>query len=93
MKFKVGLVLFALALLFASCGQKEAPASAELKIVNVGITNDPSSVSPLVSSNTMSSEASKLIFMPLASQTNELTFVNRLAESITTDDNVTFSGS
>jgi peptide/nickel transport system substrate-binding protein len=91
MKFKVGLVLLAISLLFASCGQKEAPASAQLKIVNVGITNDPSSVSPLVSSNTMSSEVSKLIFMPLASQTNELTFVNRLAESITTDDNVTFT--
>ncbi|MDR0562231.1 MAG: peptide ABC transporter substrate-binding protein [Spirochaetaceae bacterium] len=73
-------------------GKREPPgAAAKLKIVNVGITNDPATVSPLSVNNIMAYYASSILFMPLVSETQERTFVYRLAESIATEDNITFA--
>ena len=78
--------------LFGGGTSQKAPATAQLKIVNVGITNDPGTVSPLSVNNIMAYYASSILFMPLTAETSdpEQPFVNRLAESITTEDHVTF---
>ncbi|MDR2535224.1 MAG: peptide ABC transporter substrate-binding protein [Treponema sp.] len=73
-------------------GKREPPAPApRLKIVNVGITNDPATVSPLSVNNIMAYYVSSILFMPLVSETSERTFVNRLAERIDTEDNRVFT--
>jgi peptide/nickel transport system substrate-binding protein len=67
-----------------------APDRAGSKVINVGITNDPATVSPLSTNNVMAHYASSILFMTLVAETPERTFVNCLAESITTADNRTF---
>ncbi|MDR1302894.1 MAG: ABC transporter substrate-binding protein [Treponema sp.] len=86
-----GLALLVCGPLFAS--GKSQTVAPQLKIVNVGITNDPGTVSPLSVNNIMAYYASSILFMPLASEIldQDKAFVNRLAESITTEDNVTFT--
>jgi peptide/nickel transport system substrate-binding protein len=76
-----------------SC-QKKSQGSADVskpKIINVGITNDPSSLSPLASNNTVTAETTNLIFLPLAGIDEDGKFVYRLAESLTTEDNINFT--
>jgi peptide/nickel transport system substrate-binding protein len=81
--------------LLTACGQKETAGTAApeqaLKFINVGITNDPSTISPLAVNNMSAIHISSILFMPLTSMTSERQFMYRLAESITTEDNVTFT--
>ncbi|MDR0567855.1 MAG: peptide ABC transporter substrate-binding protein [Spirochaetaceae bacterium] len=75
---------------FGAAKRDNPQAGRKLKIVNVGITNDPATVSPLSVSNIMAYYASCILFMPLVSETSDRTFVYRLAESVVTEDNRTF---
>jgi peptide/nickel transport system substrate-binding protein len=96
MKRCVFFVSAFLVLLMTACGQKTettaaASGAAPLKVVNVGVTNDPSTVSPLSVNNVMASYASSILFMPLTGLKVGNVFVYRVAESITTEDNVVFT--
>ncbi|MDR2483999.1 MAG: peptide ABC transporter substrate-binding protein [Treponema sp.] len=89
------LVLFGMSALVCmpvfTAGKREAPSGVPtLKIVNVGITNDPATVSPLSVNNIMAYYASSILFMPLVAETSDRSFIYRLAESITTEDNLVF---
>jgi peptide/nickel transport system substrate-binding protein len=74
-----------------SCGGKSKETGVPFKVINIGVTNDPSTINPLFVNNSMTRETSKLLFMPLTSINNDLGFTYRLAESITTEDNIHFS--
>ncbi|MDR2394168.1 MAG: ABC transporter substrate-binding protein [Treponema sp.] len=89
----LGIAALVCGSLFGSGKSQPAPTTAQLKIVNIGITNDPGTVSPLSVNNIMAYYASSILFMPLTAETSDLQrpFVNRLVESITTEDNVTFT--
>ncbi|MDR1626188.1 MAG: ABC transporter substrate-binding protein [Spirochaetia bacterium] len=83
----VGLVL-----VFAACGEKaEAAKGAAPKIVNIGITNDPSTVNPVVVNNTVAREIVRLLYMPLTAVNENLGFTPKVAQSITTTDNKVFT--
>ncbi|MDR1956405.1 MAG: ABC transporter substrate-binding protein [Treponema sp.] len=87
----LGLGLAALACgPLAAAGRTQAAPERKLKIINVGITNDPGTVSPLSVNNIMAYYASSILFMPLSAESLEEGFITRLAESITTEDNRTF---
>ncbi|MDR3123191.1 MAG: peptide ABC transporter substrate-binding protein [Treponema sp.] len=75
------------------CERKTAAPSPpdRVKIINIGVTNDPATVNPLGGTNVMINEVSRILFMPLAALDENLDFILRLAESITTTDNVTFT--
>jgi peptide/nickel transport system substrate-binding protein len=75
----------------AFAGGSAAPSGTPLKVVNVGVTNDPGSLNPLGVYSLMRVEASRVLFMPLSAVNTEKGFTNRLAESITTEDNLTFT--
>ncbi|MDR0525380.1 MAG: ABC transporter substrate-binding protein [Spirochaetaceae bacterium] len=90
MKKLIILGMTALVCLPSFGASKRDNPSPKLKSVNVGITNDPATVSPLSVNNIMAYYVSCILFMPLVSETSERTFVYRLAESIITEDNTTF---
>jgi peptide/nickel transport system substrate-binding protein len=77
---------------FTACG-KSSSGSAEnkLKVINVGVTNDPASLNPIATTNTMANHAQSLLYLPLVEVNRDLGFDYRLAESITTEDNKTFT--
>jgi peptide/nickel transport system substrate-binding protein len=92
---KIGAVALTIAAL-ASCSGKKTevvPAPKE-KIITIGITNDPTTLSPFILNNTATDELSKLTLIPLISRgfdsAGTVIFVNRLAESVTTEDNLHF---
>jgi peptide/nickel transport system substrate-binding protein len=95
MKRCIFLVSAFLVLLIAACGQKTESSAvsgaAPLKIINVGVTNDPSSVSPLSANNNMATYGSAIMFMPLTGLTAENVFIYRVAESVSTGDNTVFT--
>jgi peptide/nickel transport system substrate-binding protein len=87
----ITMLLTLLCLRAVALGKGQSPSNRPaLKVINVGITNDPATVSPLSTNNIMAHYASSILFMPLVAETPERVFVNRLAESISTQDNRTF---
>jgi peptide/nickel transport system substrate-binding protein len=88
----MALAAACMSLVFA-CEKRGAAISSQdsIKIINVGITNDPATVNPLGGTNVMINEVSRILFMPLAALNENLDFTLRLAESITTVDNITFT--
>jgi peptide/nickel transport system substrate-binding protein len=95
MKKIISLVIavFVCAALFGGAKAQTESAAPKLKVVNIGITNDPKTVSPLSVNNIMAYYASCILFMPLVSETQdqEQPFVNRLVEAVTTTDNRVFT--
>lgn len=62
------------------------------KVVNIGATSTLTTLNPLAMDNTeIVKYATSLVFLPLVELNNELQFVPQLAESITTEDNLTFT--
>ena len=67
-------------------------ASAEDKAVNIGVTSTLTTLNPLAVDNTeIVKYAVSLVFLPLVELNENLEFVPQLAESITTEDNLTFT--
>ncbi|GHU96596.1 peptide ABC transporter substrate-binding protein [Spirochaetia bacterium] len=91
---RIILAATAVVLLLSACGPKEANTASsgpQLKIVNVGVTNDPGTLHPLTMVNVMAQATSGIFFMPLSGVTINNEIVYRFAESITTTDNTTFT--
>ncbi|GHV94543.1 ABC transporter substrate-binding protein [Spirochaetia bacterium] len=86
----VGLAVAAVFMTLVSCGGKSKETGTPFKVINIGVTNDPATINPLSVNNSMTRETSKLLFMPLTSINIDLGFTYRLAESITTEDNIHF---
>ena len=83
-------VLLALALL-VSAALPLALAEDE-KVVNIGVTSTLTTLNPLAMDNTeIVKYAVSLVFLPLVELNSELEFVPQLADSITTEDNLTFT--
>ena len=88
MKKALSLVL-ALALMLSAFG---FAAAEEEKSVTVGVTSTLTTLNPLAVDNTeVVKYAVSLAFLPLVELNAELEFVPQLAESITTEDNLTFT--
>ena len=67
-------------------------AAAEDKAVNIGVTSTLTTLNPLAVDNTeIVKYAVSLVFLPLVELNEKLEFVPQLAESITTEDNLTFT--
>ena len=67
-------------------------AAEEDKAVNIGVTSTLTTLNPLAVDNTeIVKYAVSLVFLPLVELNAELEFVPQLAESITTEDNLTFT--
>ncbi len=67
-------------------------AAEDEKSVNIGVTSTLSTLNPLAVDNTeVVKYAVSLVFLPLVELTAGLEFVPQLAESITTEDNLTFT--
>jgi peptide/nickel transport system substrate-binding protein len=87
-----GLSALALIWFLWACGKTSSgDTGKKLKVINVGVTNDPASLNPLATYNTMASHAQSLLYLPLVTVTRDLGFEYQLAESITTEDNKTFT--
>lgn len=82
--------------LLCGCGNaaenKEAAGKANDNIVNIGVTGSLVSFNPFVMDmSEMNHYCSSLMFLPLVELDKDLNFVPMLADSITTDDNLTFT--
>ena len=85
------LISLALALVMALSAVGFA-AAEEDKSVNIGVTSTLTTLNPLAVDNTeIVKYAVSLVFLPLVELNAELEFVPQLAESITTEDNLTFT--
>lgn len=69
-----------------------ASAFAEDKSVNIAVTGTIPTLNPLLMDATeVMKHATSLVFLPLVELNNQVEFVPQLAESITTEDNLTFT--
>lgn len=84
--------ILSLALAMMMC-LSATPVSAEsAKSVNIGLTSTVSTLNPLLMDATeVMKHATSIVFMPLVELNNDVEFVPQLAESITTEDNLTFT--
>jgi len=81
------LALMLLALPMAGAVAQDAPGS-----ITIAATSGPSSLNPLlIDATEIMKYALSLEFLPLVELSRELDFVPQLAESITTEDNLTFT--
>ena len=86
---KLLAVILALSLLLT--GATAALAEGD-KVVNIGVTSTLTTLNPLAMDNTeIVKYAASLVFLPLVELNSALEFVPQLAESITTEDNLTFT--
>ncbi|MDR2210553.1 MAG: ABC transporter substrate-binding protein [Spirochaetaceae bacterium] len=77
--------------LFSCGGNREAAKKPELKIINVGVTNDPATLNPIATNNVLASTLTGTIYLPLTAIDENLKFVYRLAENVATRDNKIFT--
>ena len=83
-------VALALGILFSF--SVAATAESSDKVVNIGVTSSLGTLNPLLQDGgELNKYATGLQFLPLAELTSDLTFEGQLAESITTEDNLTFT--
>ena len=100
-KFKLSLVslLVFMLIVLTACGNtsteidESVPLAQEQgnKVVNVGVTYAPSNINPLNPTGLVSTYVANLLFLPLVDVDSELNFQPMLADSITTEDNKTFT--
>ncbi len=86
------LVALTLALVMALSLVSGAAAEENNKTVNIAVTGTIGSLNPLLMGATeVLKYANSLVFLPLVELNSDLEFVPQLAESITTEDNLTFT--
>lgn len=104
MKKSVKLVLSLLAVMLlivlAACGgsteeengtETTEQQSEAKNAINIGVTHAPTNINPLQPEGLVSTYVANLLFLPLVDITSDLDFAPMLAESITTEDNQTFT--
>lgn len=96
-------MLLVMILLFTGCAPKASPSptqgtptsaepAAGEKIVNIGMTYSLGTLNPLLQDGALVSwYATSLLFLPLVELDDDMAFKGQLAESITTEDNLTFT--
>ncbi len=95
--FLAAALLFSVAGCAGSSGEKTAKsdspaASGGEKIVNIGVTDALRTLNPLLQDGgELNKYATGLLFLPLVELDSNLKFQGQLAESVTTDDNLTFT--
>ncbi|MBQ8592461.1 MAG: ABC transporter substrate-binding protein [Lachnospiraceae bacterium] len=94
------LIMIAMVCTFTACGQADASGdnvntagnSTGANIVNIGVTNTLNSLNPLLmDGGEVNKYATGLMFLPLCELTEDMSFEGLLADSITTEDNLTFT--
>lgn len=91
------LLVLAMLLSLAACGgksevQEQAPAETDVSVVNIGATSALGTLNPLMMDGTwINVYAMGLEFLPLVSLNDNLEFEYMLADSITTEDNLTYT--
>ncbi len=65
--------------------------NAAKKIINIGVTYAPGTINPLSPNGEVATSVTGLMFLPLLEINSEMEFVPMLADSITTEDNITFT--
>lgn len=61
------------------------------KIINVGVTYAPGTINPLSPNGEVATSVTGLMFLPLLEINSDMEFAPMLADSITTEDNLTFT--
>lgn len=75
----------------SSEGEAGVEASAEGKIINVGVTDSLGGLNPFVIDQTeINKYAVGLMFLPLVELDKDMSFQGMLADSVTTEDNINF---
>lgn len=69
----------------------EGTQSSAKKIINIGVTYAPGTINPLSPNGDVATSVTGLMFLPLVEIDSNMEFVPMLAESITTEDNITFT--
>lgn len=90
------LIMMAVVLVLAACSgddkaSKEEGKSSDKNVVNIGVTYAPSNINPLQPVGLVSTYVSNLLFLPLVDLDSDLNYQPMLADSITTEDNKTFT--
>lgn len=86
------IVAMTLALTMALSLMGGAVAEEQPKTVNIGVTDVIGSLNPLLMNATeVLKYANSLVFLPLVEASTDMKYVPQLAESITTEDNMTFT--
>ena len=85
-------VLLALVMLLTAAVPFAGALAEDDKVVNIGVTSTLTTLNPLAMDNTeIVKYAVSLVFLPLVELNSDLEFVPQLADSITTEDNLTFT--
>lgn len=61
------------------------------KIINIGVTYPPGAINPLSPNGEVATNVTGLMFLPLLELDSDMKFQPMLADSITTEDNITFT--
>ncbi len=90
------LLSLTMALSLAACKQKtietdQTTTEDEKKIINVGVTYAPGTINPLSPNGEVAANVTGLMFLPLLEIDSDMSFQPMLADSIETDDNLTFT--
>lgn len=95
-RFFFSLTIILTLLIITACGND--PESVDDKtnsdnknVINVGVTYAPSNINPLSPDGLASTYVANLLFLPLVEVDSNLDFQPMLADSITTEDNLTFT--
>ena len=84
----------AVLVVLAACGNDKSTSegkSSDKNVINIGVTYPASNINPLQPSGLVSTYVSNLLFLPLVDLDSDLTYQPMLADSITTEDNQTFT--
>ena len=93
-KIMLAMLTMVLLLVLAACGNDDSSSegkSSDKNVVNVGVTYPASNINPLQPSGLVSTYVSNLLFLPLVDLDSDLNYQPMLADSITTEDNQTFT--
>ena len=95
-KSLLAFMLMATLLLVAACSndssnESSKGTSSDKNVVNVGVTYAPSNINPLAPVGLVSTYVANLLFLPLVELDSNFKYQPMLADSITTEDNKTFT--
>ncbi len=95
---KIATILLSLTLLlsFVACSPKTTTTKSDdtkvtKKIINIGVTYAPGTINPLSPNGEVATNITGLMFLPLLDIDSNMTFQPALADSIETEDNLTFT--